>query len=252
MNALDLAQGPILLDARSLLVPSQPKRILARDEDEGDACNGTDRHDALITGARRDAGIDIEMLSGRQEARLLSLSAREGTPDKALSLLMDLDEFGARLVLVAGEEPIALWELAIQMGHWAEAFANAPQCDWSGLLIALRTRVGQIVCDARLAVLRGAVPFALATSGIAGAAVALASDGGKRTTLPLLRRAVGRLLPTGPVSSQSGPRGGGEGLMVSAVIVLETILDHIGIDVIQLVDRTFRHGVLVDTNRVRP
>lgn len=205
--------------------------------------------DALIEGAREDAGIDIEILSGRQEAHLLSLGVRQGSPDQALSLLMDLDEYGARLILVAGEQPIALWELGIDMQGWAAAFATVPKADRVGLVVSLRTRVGQIVSDGRLSVLRGAVHSAIAISGIAGAVVAFASTGGKRATSALLRRAVGKLLPGGSASPPPGSGGGGESLMASGAIVLETILDHLGIGVIQVVDRTLGDGVLVETNR---
>ncbi len=67
--------------------------------------------DELVRRARREAQLNLEVVSGREEARLICLGVLHGKPPLKRSLLIDIGGGSTEIVYAFGEHPRELWSL---------------------------------------------------------------------------------------------------------------------------------------------
>ena len=68
---------------------------------------------ALIRTIRSHAGLDLEVISGAEEARLVCLGVLSGTPPSERSLIIDIGGGSTEIISARGEEPESSWSLQL-------------------------------------------------------------------------------------------------------------------------------------------
>ncbi len=213
--------------------------------------------DDIVARGRTEAGIEIDVISRREEAHLLSLATLDGTAAHVRSLLIDIGPDGARVILTAGEQPIAFWELAFDLGAAAAAVASAgaSAADRCTLVNVLRVQASGIVAAARPGSPTGGVSAVVATAGTAAAVVGFAADGGTTATSAEVGSAVDRLRSFADRHLRLGFDPGPADVVLPGAILLDAILDHLdqldhpGPGTIRIVDRALGDGVISDLAR---
>jgi len=64
---------------------------------------------ALVRTIRNHAGIDLEVISGAEEARLVCLGVLQGTAASERSLILDIGGGSTEIISARGEEPESSW-----------------------------------------------------------------------------------------------------------------------------------------------
>src|SRR5215468_9054721 len=67
----------------------------------------------IIARARAEAGLNLEVVSGREEARLICLGVLHGKPPAARSLCVDIGGGSTEVASAVGERPTNLWSIAL-------------------------------------------------------------------------------------------------------------------------------------------
>ncbi len=150
-----------------------------------EAKNGPD----VVERVRRETGLELEVVSGKEEARLICLGVLRGKPAHARNLLVDIGGGSTEVAMAVGERPSSLHSVAIGSVRLAETF------DCLGRVPPDAARAD---ADLRLrglpevaASLRPPAPRARAAPGPSGASSPSPPKGGeRRVTLKRLRKAV--------------------------------------------------------------
>ena len=80
--------------------------------------------DELLRAARERAGIDIEVVSGAEEARLVCLGVFQGAPASDRSLLIDIGGGSTEIIAARGEEPEHAFSLQLGSVRLTEFFVE--------------------------------------------------------------------------------------------------------------------------------
>jgi exopolyphosphatase / guanosine-5'-triphosphate,3'-diphosphate pyrophosphatase len=210
-----------------------------------EARNGAD----VVRRARDEANLHLEVVSGREEARLICLGVLQGKPMNARSLVVDIGGGSTEVALAVGEEPTSLNSVALGAVRLTEMFG-----------------IGAKVPKARLAVVRSyaaeafreglpeplAHPHvALGSSGTINAVVGFAATKGRSAT----RKEIGRAVETLAAMSIDERRRHFEPrraeIVVAGAAILEAAVRHLGLTAVTSVDTGLRNGILVDLMRRR-
>src|SRR6185295_10089357 len=76
----------------------------------------------IIARARKEAGLNLEVVSGREEARLICLGVLHGKPPDSRSLCLDIGGGSTEVATAVGERPVNLWSMALGAVRLAEVF----------------------------------------------------------------------------------------------------------------------------------
>jgi exopolyphosphatase/guanosine-5'-triphosphate,3'-diphosphate pyrophosphatase len=80
--------------------------------------------DDIIRRVKREAGLDLEAISGKEEARLMCLGVLSGRPPKARSLCLDIGGGSTEVAGAVGDQPSKLWSVAIGSVRLTEIFKS--------------------------------------------------------------------------------------------------------------------------------
>src|SRR6266702_1777531 len=78
--------------------------------------------DEILRRARDEAGLDLEVVSGKEEARLICLGILHGKPRTARSLCLDIGGGSSEVAAAVGESPTALFSVALGAVRLTEIF----------------------------------------------------------------------------------------------------------------------------------
>ena len=79
----------------------------------------------VVRRAREEAGLELEVVSGREEARLVCLGVLHGKPRGARSLVIDIGGGSTEVATALGEEPTALYSVGLGAVRLTETFGIA-------------------------------------------------------------------------------------------------------------------------------
>jgi exopolyphosphatase/guanosine-5'-triphosphate,3'-diphosphate pyrophosphatase len=218
-----------------------------------EAANGR----AFVERARRETGLPIRIISGREEARLIFRAATHslglaGGPH----LLVDVGGGSVELGLVRDGRPLWLESLPLGVGRLTERFlASDPPTakERKHLRAHLSRELGRLLSPTR----RTPITAAVGTSGTIHTVVAMAqaargeetqrihgasatvSEIGDLCRQVLASDAAGRLLLPGMDSKRAD-------LMPAALILIQTILDVAGVGELEACTWALREGILLD------
>ena len=203
----------------------------------------------IVRRAREEAGLELEVVTGREEARLISLGVLHGKPANATSLLIDIGGGSTEVVRAIGERPIDLTSVPLGAVRLTELFDSSSRV--SGKKLDLMRRYAEEAFRESLPVLpRSSPKTALGSSGTINAVVAhAAASGTAHATLQQIKRAVEQLADmTLPERRKVFDSKRAE-IIVGGAVAQETAMRHLRLQSITAVDKGLRDGVLLDLQR---
>jgi exopolyphosphatase/guanosine-5'-triphosphate,3'-diphosphate pyrophosphatase len=206
--------------------------------------------DAFLVEAQAALGHPIEVISGREEARLIYAGVAQLQPSRQPRLVIDIGGRSTEMILGRGRTPIvaesfAVGSVSLSMRYFAD-----------GRLSAEAFRAAQVAAGAELE--EALEPFAarhwreaLGSSGTAGAvSQLLATNGitGGEITPAALRWCMERCIAAGHVDKLdfAGLRDDRRPVIAGGLAILYTLGAHFGIQALQPARGALRQGVIVD------
>jgi len=207
--------------------------------------------DDIVKRVKREAGLTLEVVSGREEARLICLGVLDGKPATQRSLCIDIGGGSTEVIFALGETPKTLVSIDVGAVRLTELFDVKGEVPGKQLKL-LRNYARELMEEGISGRIPGAPKSALGSSGTIGAIVAFArSEGMGHATREQIARAVDELadMDSGRRRKRFDPRRAD--IVVAGAVILEAVLEHLKIDTITAVDRGLREGLLLDLVRRR-
>ncbi len=213
------------------------------------ALRESNNREAIIRRARNEAGLELEIVSGKEEARLICLGVLHGKPPNARSLVVDIGGGSTEVAFAVGERPSDLWSVAIGAVRLTEIFEAGAKVSAKKLEL-MRRFADEAFREAIPAWDRRMPRSALGSSGTINAVVGFAaSEGTPHTTSKQITRAVERLADMSIGERRRVFDSKRAEIVVAGAVVLETAMRHLHLQTISAVDRSLRDGLLVDLVR---
>lgn len=209
--------------------------------------------DEVVRRARDEAGLELEVVSGREEARLICLGVLQGRPARERSLLVDIGGGSTEIATATGEKPNALWSVAIGAVRLTEIFEANGKIGTKKIDL-MRSFAEEAFREALPKRLPLRPKNALGSSGTIQTVVRFAAAAGTgHATAAQLTRAVNRLAGMSLAERRQHFDPKRAEIVVGGAVVLEAVVRHLGIASMTAVDRGLRDGILVDLlRRARP
>jgi len=205
-----------------------------------EAKNGPD----VVARVRSATGLELEVISGKEEARLIALGVLRGQPARARNLVVDIGGGSTEIAVAVGDHPRSLHSVAIGSVRLTELFDSSGKVPRRRLAL-MRTFAAEAF---QRSLPRFAHPRrALGSSGTIGTIVAHAAAGGRRVaTRKRIRRAVEELAAMGLDERRRVFDARRGEIVVAGAVVLEALMDRLGLESVTSVDTGLRQGLLVD------
>jgi exopolyphosphatase/guanosine-5'-triphosphate,3'-diphosphate pyrophosphatase len=205
----------------------------------------------IIRRAKREAGLELEAISGKEEARLMCLGVLSNRPVKARSLCIDIGGGSTEVAGAVGDQPTKLWSVAIGSVRLTEIFKSHGEISPKQLRL-LREFAREAVEESLPAGIRGFPRVALGSSGSIRTVIACAAaEGTGHATVEQISHAVEKLARMAPEERHRRFDARRADVIVAGAVILEALTRHLGLHAVTAVDRGLRHGVLVDLVRRR-
>jgi exopolyphosphatase/guanosine-5'-triphosphate,3'-diphosphate pyrophosphatase len=207
--------------------------------------------DDIIRRVKREAGLELEAISGKEEARLMCLGVLSGRPPKARSLCLDIGGGSTEVAGAIGDQPSKLWSVAIGSVRLTEIFKSHGEVSPKQLRL-LREFAREAVADSLPPGIRGFPRVALGSSGSIRAIIAsAAAEGTAHATAEQISHVVEKLARMDPDERHKRFEARRADVIVAGAVILEALAHHLSLHAVTAVDRGLRHGVLVDLVRRR-
>ncbi|HEY5284139.1 MAG TPA: Ppx/GppA phosphatase family protein [Polyangia bacterium] len=207
--------------------------------------------DDIIRRAKREAGLVLEAISGKEEARLMCMGILSGQPTKARSLCIDIGGGSTEVAGAVGDRPTKLWSVAIGSVRLTEIFKSNGEVSPKQLRL-LREFAREAVEDSLPAGIRGFPRVALGSSGSIRAIIAsAAAEGTAHATAEQISHVVEKLARMEPEERHKRFDAKRGDVILAGAVILEALAHHLSLRAVTAVDRGLRHGVLVDLVRRR-
>jgi exopolyphosphatase/guanosine-5'-triphosphate,3'-diphosphate pyrophosphatase len=205
----------------------------------------------IIERVRREAGLSLEVVSGREEARLICLGVLHGRPARAGALCIDIGGGSTEVASAVGERPTNLWSISLGAVRLTELFDSSGRIH--GRQLEQMREYAQEAVSNRLPVLPKRLPrHALGSSGTIKAVISFAApEGTAHVGSGHLTRAIGQLIEMGPEGRRKRFEPRRADIIVAGAVILEALALHLKLESITAVDRGLRDGILVDLMRRR-
>jgi exopolyphosphatase/guanosine-5'-triphosphate,3'-diphosphate pyrophosphatase len=205
--------------------------------------------DEIVRRARREAGLTVEVISGREEARLICLGVLSGRPAHARALCVDVGGGSTEIASAVGERPTNLWSVSLGAVRLAELFDAMGEVTPKQLKL-MRGYAREAIEETVPSGIRGFPRVALGSSGSARAVVGFAAaEGTAHASARQLTRAVDALVDMGHARRRKHFDPRRADVVVAGAVILETVAHHLTLESVTAVERGLRHGVLIDMLR---
>ncbi|MDY7232659.1 Ppx/GppA phosphatase family protein [Hyalangium rubrum] len=200
----------------------------------------------VVRRVREEAGLDLEVVSGKEEARLICLGVLHRKPSDARSLLVDIGGGSTEVATATGERPDNLWSLALGAVRLTEVF-DASKSVTPKQLKLMRSFVAEVMRKTLPEKLPKVPRVALGSSGTINGVVGFASaDGAGSATARQISHAVETLAEMSPERRRKRFDPRRADIIVSGAVILEGVVKHLGVESVAAVNRGLRDGLLVD------
>jgi exopolyphosphatase/guanosine-5'-triphosphate,3'-diphosphate pyrophosphatase len=200
----------------------------------------------IIERARGEAGIELEVISGREEARLVCLGVLEGTSSDVASLCIDIGGGSTELALAQGEHASRLF--SVEVG----AFRLLDRIDPTGRFAPAALAELRDLAAAAAEPLPVSIGLrdAIACSGTIRALIAFAtSETRGYATGEDLTLALDRLVALGPEGRRRHFDPRRADVVITGGLILEALVRRLGLLTVRAVKRGLRDGILIDLAR---
>jgi exopolyphosphatase/guanosine-5'-triphosphate,3'-diphosphate pyrophosphatase len=202
--------------------------------------------DEVVRRVQREAKLNLEIISGKEEARLICLGVLHGKRPNVRSLCVDIGGGSTEVAVALGEKPTHLWSLAMGAVRLTELFKLAHTTTAKQLRLA-REYAREAMAESLPKVLPGAPRVALGSSGSIRAVVDYTSaEGSNQATVKQLARAVDELAAMSPRERRQRFDPARADIVLAGAVILEAVARRLSLDAVTAVDRGLRDGVLVD------
>ncbi len=202
--------------------------------------------DEIVRRARKEAGLNLEIVSGREEARLICLGVLKGKPPSQRSVCIDLGGGSTEIINAQGETPLNLWSVDVGAVRLTEMFEVKDELSKKRLKL-LRNFARELMEEAIPKGVRGVPRSALGSSGTAGAVVQFARrEGVGHATTKQISKAVEELADMDAEKRRKRFDPRRADIVVAGAVILEAALKHLRLETITAVDRGLREGLLFD------
>ena len=207
--------------------------------------------DQFLVEAREALGFPIEVIFGREEARLIHLGVSHSLPPSTdKRLVIDIGGGSTEFIIGTGHVPELMESLAMGSVSWSQRFfadGRIEKANFKRAEVAAANELQRIVKDYR----RAGWAQAVGSSGTAKSLAAiLEANGWSETgiTSEGLDRLRGHLVRTGDVSGLKMPGLREERLAIlpGGLAIMSAILDGLKIEAMDVSDGALRQGVLYD------
>ena len=206
----------------------------------------------LVRRARREAGLELEVVSGREEARLIALGVLHGVAPRQRSLVIDIGGGSTELATAQGERPEHLYSVAVGAVRLTEVFEASGRLSQQRLTL-IRQFADEAFQESVPRKLPGqgrAARAALGSSGTISAVLAfVAAQGtgaGGHGTQPQIARAVAELAEMTLSQRRKRFDARRAEIVVAGAVILDALMRHLDLKTITAVDRGLRDGLIVD------
>lgn len=205
--------------------------------------------DEIVERVREETGLELEVLSGREEARLICLGVLARRPRNARSLVLDVGGGSTEIGLGLGREPESLHSVAIGAVRLSEIFSASRKVS-PERLAAMRSCAAEALRD-QLPRRLTRCKIALGSSGTIRAIVAAGSRS-RRLTRKRLEKTVRELAGMTLVERRRLFEPRRAEIIVAGAVILEAAVHHLDLEAVVAVDTGLRDGVLLDLARRTP
>ena len=213
------------------------------------AVREANNRDAILRMAKEEAGLDLEIVSGREEARLICLGVLHGKPAKARSLVIDIGGGSTEIALAQGENPTDLWTIPLGAVRLTEIFESSGKVSPQRLEL-MRSFAEEACREALSHPIRSLPKTAHGSSGTINSLVSYAAaEGTGYATATQITRAVEKLADMSLAERRKVFDPKRAEIIVAGAVVLETVLRHLHLASVTAVSRGLRDGILVDLLR---
>ncbi len=204
----------------------------------------------LVRRIKREAGLTLDVISGREEARLICLGVLQGKPPKQRSLCIDIGGGSTEVIFAEGEQPRELWSVdlgAVRLTELFEVKDSVPRKK-----LGLMRDYAREMLEGRVKTAHGLPPAAVGSSGTIGAIVAFAkTENLGHATVAQISRAVDALAAMNAEKRRRRFDPRRADIVLAGAVVLEAAMLRLGVKTITAVDRGLREGILFDLVRRR-
>jgi exopolyphosphatase/guanosine-5'-triphosphate,3'-diphosphate pyrophosphatase len=254
-DAIDRGVAALSRFRRIAEISEAPMRAVATS-----AVREAENHDEFIARAWREAGVDVEIISGVEEARLIHLGVLQALPVYDQQLLL-CDIGGGSTELLIGERGTVLAARSLKLGavRLTDRFFPSDGLDPSAV-DSCRRHVQSVLAPFLREVERFGFAVAVGSSGTVQQVVKLSHAAAGAEPLrtlngaTLTRAELGRVVKAVVKASRAGTRSQLAGLeekrsdiILAGVLILEGVFDACGIEELVVSDYALREGVLLDT-----
>lgn len=229
------------------------------------AVREADNSDEFIETVRKEVGIDIQLLPGVEEARLIALAVSEATDfNSQRGLIIDIGGGSTEFIITRGGEPDLLFSLRLGSVRLTEKFITTDPIsdrERQRLVSAIRAEFLRPALEIKTA----GFDFVIGTSGTILNLVQMTVESGRNTEAgdfePFSRTAgldqlkkLNRKLARMDVKERARVQGIDKGradIIVGGGLLLETVLSELGAKSITTCDWSLREGVVLDYLRKR-
>jgi exopolyphosphatase/guanosine-5'-triphosphate,3'-diphosphate pyrophosphatase len=205
--------------------------------------------DDIVRRIRAEAGVLLEVVSGKEEARLICMGVLFGKPARERSLIIDIGGGSTEVATAVGETPNNLWSVALGAVRVTEIFNSA------GKINAKQLKLMRHFCEEAVGEALPEVPAlttrtALGSSGTINALVMYAAaEGTGHATVKAISETVDELGELGHDERRKLFDTRRADIIVAGACILEAVMKHLGLRSVTRTDRGLRDGLLVDLMR---
>jgi exopolyphosphatase/guanosine-5'-triphosphate,3'-diphosphate pyrophosphatase len=201
----------------------------------------------IVRRAREEAGLELEVVSGKEEARLICLGVLHGKAARSRSLVIDIGGGSTEIAAALGEDPTDLWSVAVGAVRLTDMFGISAKVPAARLAL-VRSYVAEAFREGLPRRFRHPV-VAMGSSGTVNAVVGFAASKRRSATRKEISRAVEELAGMGIDERRRHFDPRRAEIVVAGAIVLEAAARHLGLEGVTSVDTGLRNGILVDLLR---
>lgn len=202
--------------------------------------------DDIVRRVKREAQLTLDVVSGREEARLICLGVLHGKLPHQRSLCIDIGGGSTEIIFANGDQPKDLWSLDLGAVRLTELFEVKDTLPPKKLEL-MRNFAREMLNERVKGPTKGLPTSAIGSSGTIGAIVAFArSEGYGHTTIREVSAAVEELAEMDSVKRRKRFDPRRADIVVAGAVVLEAVMLRFKVQTITAVDRGLREGILYD------
>ncbi|MGQ0508950.1 MAG: Ppx/GppA phosphatase family protein [Myxococcaceae bacterium] len=199
----------------------------------------------VLARVRREAGLEIDVVSGKEEARLICLGVLQDQADDSRSLCLDIGGGSTEVAIAEGRRPRQLYSATLGAVRFSETFSAQGRVTHATVEV-MREYAQEVLDEAIPRKVSTGLRHALGSSGTIQAVVSFASKGKDTATLGQLVDAVEALVELGPAGRRKHFEARRADVIIAGAVILETVVKHLRLKSVRAVEQGLRDGILLD------